>query len=230
MPWMVWWLMVLILLALGWYALGRLPGTDWGKGWMNRLDRLNRLFCRYYHRMQGGALPLPEKGAAIVAANHLSGLDPMLLIAASPRPLHFLIAAEQYHRFGLTWLFRAVGCIPLERGGRAERAFREALKVLRNGGVIAIFPQGGIHLDEEPHKRLKPGVARLAALADCPVYPVRLDGMRAQGDVFKPVFLRAHASLHPHPPRQCAEEEQQHCLTQLAQDLAPQRNHDKRDV
>ncbi|MGD2083234.1 MAG: 1-acyl-sn-glycerol-3-phosphate acyltransferase, partial [Chromatiales bacterium] len=72
--------------------------TDWGSGWLNLLDGVNRLFCRYYHRMNDVVLPLPAEGAAIVVANHVSGLDPLLLIAASRRPLRFLIAREQFER------------------------------------------------------------------------------------------------------------------------------------
>lgn len=219
MLWTVGPLVMLLVLVLCWYRLAHFAGADWGKGWMNRLDGLNRLFCRYYHRLQGASIPLPQQGAAIVVANHLSGLDPMLLVAASPRPLHFIIASEQYHRRGFTWLFRAMGCIPVTRDGRPERAFREALKALQRGEVVAIFPHGGIHLDDEPKRRLKPGAVRLAELANCPIYPVRLDGMQAQGDIFKPVFRRAHARLLSRPPRYCQQGMEKACLEQLAEDL-----------
>ena len=210
----------LLLIVAAWW-LARFAEADWGHAWMQPLDGLNRLFCRHYHRLHGDHLALPAQGPAIVVANHLSGLDPMLLLAASPRPLRFIIASEQYHRFGLTWLFRAVGCIPVDRGGRPERAFREALKALQQGEVIAIFPHGTIHLDHEPRRRLKPGAVRLAEMAGCPIHPVRLDGMRAQGAIFKPVFLRGQARLLARAPRHCGKGQGQACLHQLEQDLAP---------
>lgn len=210
---------VILLLLAGWLA--RRAEADWGHLWLQPLDGLNRLFCRRFHRLQGDRIPLPEQGAAIVVANHLSGLDPMLLLAASPRPLRFIIASEEYHRFGFTWLFRAVGCIPVDRHGRPEKAFREALKALQQGEVIAIFPHGGIRLDDDPKRHLKPGAVRLAELAACPIYPVRLDGMRFQGDVFKPVFHRAQARLQARPTRHCPQGKGAACLQQLEQDLAP---------
>jgi 1-acyl-sn-glycerol-3-phosphate acyltransferase len=128
---------VLVLLAASWRAamraLERANGAEWGGKWLDRLDGLNRIFCRRYHRLSAECLPLPEQGPALLVANHCSGLDPLLPIAASRRPLRFIIATEQYHRFGLEWLFRAVGCIPVDRRGRPERAFRDALKALRAG-------------------------------------------------------------------------------------------------
>ena len=78
-------------------------------------------------------IPLPETGAAIVVCNHISGLDPLVLIAATPRPLRFLIAREEYERFGLQWLFRLGKCIPVERDKRPELAMRAALRAIENG-------------------------------------------------------------------------------------------------
>jgi 1-acyl-sn-glycerol-3-phosphate acyltransferase len=215
---------LLLLLALAlwrlWVAAGRANGAEWGKRWMNHLDGLNRLFCRYYHHLRVNCIYLPEKGPAIVAANHISGLDPLLLIAASRRPLRFLIASEQYHRFGLTWLFRAVGCIPVDRKGRPERAFRAALKALEQGEVVALFPHGTIHLDSDPPRRLKPGAVRLAQLANCPITPVRIEGVRAQRRIFLPVLLPARARVENFPPLQCgAEQAAGDCLKQLQQVL-----------
>lgn len=210
---------LLILLALGlwrlWRITGEACGADWGRPWMNHLDGLNRLFCRHYHRLHGDRIYLPESGPAIVVANHISGLDPLLLIAASSRPLRFIIASEQYHRFGLTWLFRAVGCIPVDRKGRPERAFRAALKALEQGEVVALFPHGAIHLDSDPPRRLKPGAIRLAQLANCPITPVRITGARAQGQVILPVFLPARAKIENFDILKCDGQEAKACLKQM---------------
>ena len=116
--------------------------TDWGNIWLNYLDGLNRLFCKYYHRLQYTLIDLPAEGPALVVANHLSGLDGFLLIAASRRPLRFMIAREQYERFGLAWLFKSIGCIPVDRSHRPEKGLRAALRALENGEVVVLFPQG----------------------------------------------------------------------------------------
>lgn len=170
-------------------------GADWGSRLLNAMDGINRLFCRKYHRLNESNLSLPESGAAIVVSNHISGLDPMLLLASSPRPLRFLIAREQYERFGFTWLFKSVGCIPIDRRKHADNSMRMAIKALKSGEVLAIFPHGKIHLPTDSPARLKQGAARLAIKAKCPIVPVNLSGVAAQGHVLTPVIFRAHAFL-----------------------------------
>lgn len=202
-----------------WRAAGAANEVDWGRLWVNRIDGLNRLLCWRYHRLQADSIELPEQGPAILVANHISGLDPLLMIAASPRPLRFIIASEQYHRFGLNWLFRAAGCIPVDRKGRPERAFRAALKALAEGEVVALFPHGKIHLDDEPPRRLKPGAVRLAQLARCPITPVRLEGVKAKGHIFLPVLLRARARIDNFPVLTCDNQDASACLHYLQQTL-----------
>lgn len=212
---------LLLLLILIWRVSLRAALIDWGHGWMNWLDGFNRLFCHHYHRLNHEIIELPGSGPAILVSNHISGLDPVLMFAASKRKLRFLIAAEQYHRFGLEWLFRAVGCIPVDRSGKPEKAFRDALKALKQGDVIALFPHGKIHLDNDPPRHLKPGAVRLAQLANCPIYPLRIEGIRAQGGIFMPVLLRAHAHLTNRPKLECDELAPRDCLRELEQLLAP---------
>ena len=155
-----------------------------------------------------------------MAANHVSGQDPLLLIAAADRPLRFLIAREQYERFGLTWLFRAVGCIPVDRRGRPERALREAYSALRSGEVVAIFPHGRIHLPTDPPRALKGGAVRLAVALQCPILPVRVGGIRGLGMVIRGVFLRSHATVEPLPVLATASTPYEELLDRLSVLLA----------
>lgn len=169
--------------------------TNWGGPHVNWLDGWTRLLCRYLHGLDEGQMPLPMNGPAIVVANHVSGLDPLLLIAACHRPLRFLIATEEYNRPVFHWLFRAAGCIPVDRKGRPELALRAARRALENGEVIALFPHGKIHLDTDPPRPIKGGVARLAAWSQCGVYPVRIEGVRAQGKTLTAPFIPGDVQL-----------------------------------
>lgn len=191
-----------VLVALLWWFFRRCLAAseaDWGTPWLNVIDGLNRLFCRYYHRFSPVELPLREKGAAIVVANHISGLDPLLMLACARRPLRFLIAREQYRRFGLQWLFRAAGCIPVDRETSPEKALRQAFKALRAGEVLALFPIGKIHLPSDPPRRGKAGASRLAANTGAPVIPLRISDVAHPGRVLSAVFLRSRARVESLP-------------------------------
>lgn len=210
---------VAVLLILAWLhllrILDRAHGADWGNRWLNRIDGLIRIYARRYHRLSAEPMALPEQGAAIVVANHVSGLDPLLLIAASPRPLRFIIASEEYHRFGLTWLFRAGKCIPVDRSGRPERAFRAALAALQDGEVVALFPQGRIYLDREAPYHLKPGASRLAQMTAAPIHPFRIEGVAGEGAVFASLWKRSHARITSYPPIACSGGASRQCHQQL---------------
>lgn len=218
-------LFVVIALFAAWAAwrflryCETLSPADWGGRWQNRLVGITVLICRRFHRLPAVQLPLPASGPAVLASNHVSGLDPLLLITASPRPLRFLIAREEYARFGLTWLFRLAGCIPVDRSGRPERALREALRVLGEGEVIAVFPHGRIHLDRDPPRRIKGGAVRLAQRVGCPILPVRVEGVRGEGHTLLAVLLRSRARLRVFPPMDCHERPERDCLHELAERL-----------
>jgi 1-acyl-sn-glycerol-3-phosphate acyltransferase len=206
-------------------ACRRANRVDWGHSWVNLLDGLNRLFCYRYHRLNLIGLRLPKRGPAIVVANHVSGLDPLLLLASARRPLRFVIAREEYERFGLTWLFRAVGCIPVDREKKPEQALREALRCLRSGEVVALFPHGRIHLDTDPPRRIKAGAIRLSQITGAPIIPHRINGIRGAGGVIGGVLLRSRARIRAGSPIYPEEwgRDQLHTLVQGILDGADER-------
>ena len=193
--------------------------ADWGNSWLNALDGLNRIFCYRFHRLHRTHLPLPAHGPALVVANHISGLDPLLMIAVCHRPLRFLVAREQYERFGLQWLFRAVGCIPVERGGNTKPALAAARRALERGEVIALFPQGRIHLDHEPPVQLRPGIAHLAKFSGAAVYPLYIEGIKGVGHTIGAVFLRSRVRVTVFPALHYEESRPERMLEILEQQL-----------
>lgn len=209
-------ILLAFLLRLGLRRAHAAARADWGRDWLNILDGLNRLFCQYFHRLRSTPWPLPEHGPALVVANHVSGLDPLLLIASAHRPLRFIIAREQYRRFGLQWLLRAVGCIPVDRAASPHRALSAARQALQRGEIVALFPHGRIHLDHEGHVRLKPGVRHLAEATSAPVFPVRIDGVSGQGQTLLAVIRRSRVKLTVFPPLQHDPDDPERLLERLA--------------
>ncbi len=196
------WIGALIaVIATAWLArwairhCDRANGADWGNKWLNRLDGLNRIFCRRFHRLQADTIQLPANGGALLAANHVSGLDPLLMIAACSRPLRFMIATEEYHRWWLKWLVRTIGCIPVDRTGKPEKAFQAALRALDADEVIGVFPQGRIRHPGEAPVALKRGVVALAHLAEVPIVPLHISGIRGAGHIIIALFLRSTARI-----------------------------------
>ncbi|MDO5087431.1 MAG: MFS transporter, partial [Comamonadaceae bacterium] len=109
---------------------------------------LSRLAYRYKVR---GDEHIPAEGAAILVANHVSFVDAVLLMAASPRPIRFIMDHRIFKVPVLGWLFRLAKAIPIapqrEDPAAYEAAFEEAARVLREGDLLGIFPEGAITRD-----------------------------------------------------------------------------------
>jgi len=129
-----------------------------------------------------GLVHVPEAGPTILASNHLSMVDSLLLGAIAPRPLYFLAKHEYFVRpglFGLAMktLLTGLNQIPVDRsGGRASlMALDAAVPVLRAGNALGIHPEG----TRSPDGRLyrgRPGVARLALDTGATIVPIGLIG------------------------------------------------------
>jgi 1-acyl-sn-glycerol-3-phosphate acyltransferase len=128
----------------------------------------------------------------VIAGNHPSVLDGILLWAVSPRPIRYLIAEDLYrHRF-LHPIFSAFGCIEVYRTkNRNGDALHAAVAALEQGEVIGIFPEGTIHSGGVV-REIKQGVALLALRTGVPVIPLAIHGSR---EAFPP-FAR---TPRPHP-------------------------------
>lgn len=123
-----------------------------------------------------GTEHVPEDGGLVVAANHRSYLDPPLLGAWFPRTVHFMAKQELFKIAILGPLIRAVHAFPVDRERADVGAIRQALRILRGGGVVGIFPEGTRNLGGEAEAR--GGAVLLAATAHCPLVPVALVNTR----------------------------------------------------
>ncbi len=127
-----------------------------------------------------GAASVPRQGPLLVIANHVSYFDPMLLAIAVPRPLAFLAKEELFHPAPWGWALRAAGIIPVRRGHVDRQALAAAEDVLRQGGALAIFPEGRRSGDARLQAG-EPGAGLLALRSAAPVLPVALLGTERLG-------------------------------------------------
>ena len=118
---------------------------------------------------------VPKRGAFIVASNHVSHLDPVVIGVACPRRVCFL-ARESLWEHPLMWIFMtAMQCIPIKRGQSDFSALREAARRLKSGERIGLFPEG----TRQPSGQLgtaKRGIGLLAAMARVSVVPAVVVG------------------------------------------------------
>lgn len=127
---------------------------------------------------------LPERGPAVVVANHASFLDGLLLLLASPRPLTFVASAELAHQPVIGTFLRRLGCVFVARGraGRTAGAVEQLTSAVAAGGLLAVFPEGSI--TRVPGLRpFHLGAFATAIAAGCPVVPV---GIRGSRNVLRP--------------------------------------------
>jgi len=155
---------------------------------------------RFVYRFQvSGDEHIPTRGAAILACNHVSYVDAVLLMAASPRPIRFLMDHRIFQVPVLGWLFKLAKAIPIapqkEDPAAYEAAFSAAAAVLREGDLLGIFPEGGITRDGTLQP-FKGGIAKILVRANAeglqvPVIPMALTHLwgsyfsrieRAQGE------------------------------------------------
>ena len=140
--------------------------------------------CVYRFKVTGDH-NLPTQGAAVLTCNHVSFIDPVLLMAASPRPIYFVMDHRIFKMPVLGWFFKLVKAIPIASRSEDpvlyEAAFEAAAKVLRDGDLLAIFPEGGITKDGEL-QLFKGGIMKILENAkrdgvDAPVIPMALTNL-----------------------------------------------------
>ncbi|MBX3654039.1 MAG: MFS transporter [Ramlibacter sp.] len=128
---------------------------------------------------------IPLEGAAILACNHVSFVDAVLLMAASPRPIYFVMDHRIFKLPVLGWLFKLAKAIPVasqkEDPQVYEAAFERAAQVLRDGDLLAIFPEGGITRDGQLQP-FKAGIMKILERAQAdgvsaPVIPMALTNL-----------------------------------------------------
>ncbi len=150
-----------------------------------------KVFLRVYCRWEvSGREQVPESGGVLLIANHTSYSDPPLVGAACRRPVNFMAKAQLFEIPVLGWVIRRTHAFPVRRGAGDRGALRRAVKLLRAGKVLLIFPEGTRSSDGRL-KELEIGAAFVALSARCQVVPVAIVGADRFLPRGKPVLLPA---------------------------------------
>jgi len=137
---------------------------------------VTRCLCKTYGKMEVFGLEnFPEKGGVVLASNHVSYLDPIVLGSAAPRQLYFLARDTLFRKPFARLLLPSFNAIPMHRDAGDLTALRKAIKLLKDGHVVSIFPEGTRSRNGKLQKG-KAGVALLAVKSLSKIVPARIEG------------------------------------------------------
>jgi len=164
---------------------------------------------------------IPEEGAAVLVCNHVSYVDAIVILAASPRPIRFVMDHRIFKTPLLGFIFRTGKAIPIapaqENPWLMEKAFVDIAQALHEGELVCIFPEGKLTRTGELNE-FRGGVAKIVARSKVPVIPMALRGLwgsvfsRDPSNVFERSFargLRSRLALavgRPVPPQEVTPE------------------------
>ncbi len=141
---------------LMWFTIGPLIRVYW---WVRTHDRRN----------------VPRDRGVILACNHHAAIDPVLVCMSFWRPVHWLAKIELVKSKRIAWFFRGAAVIPVDRAAPQEESVDKAARVLKEGKIFGIFPEGTRSPDGRVYKGYT-GVARVAQRSGAPVVPTGIVG------------------------------------------------------
>lgn len=120
---------------------------------------------------------IPKEKGAILAGNHLTNLDWIMVMAGTRRCVHFLAKAELFKLRFFNWFFSNSGLIPVCRNGKDKKALDSAIDYLKRGQLVGVFPEG--RLNKTSKKSVLPfkiGAVKMASETGCPIVPFTIRG------------------------------------------------------
>jgi 1-acyl-sn-glycerol-3-phosphate acyltransferase len=133
-----------------------------------------------YRIRTAGLENIPEQGPVLLVCNHISFMDPLIILGSVRRPVRFVTYYKIFNIPVVKYVFRVAKAIPIasakEDAGIMQRAFEEVDKELAAGHIVCIFPEGGITRDGAM-QGFRPGVEKILARRPVPVVPMALRGL-----------------------------------------------------
>ncbi len=132
------------------------------------------IFKLFFRLKVTGQQNIPQDGPFIIVANHSSLLDPVILGVSIKPKIIFVAAAYLFEIRWLGYLLRMAKSIPVQRENDIK-AIKQSLKILQQGGVLGIFPEGGIDRQKDNFP-VRAGAAYLATKVGVPIVPIKIKG------------------------------------------------------
>ena len=158
--------------------------------WITRAV-LQPFMLLYFRTARLGREHIPREGAALLAANHKSFLDPFVIGMCLRRPIYFVAKRELFDNRLIGWFLNCLGAFPIRRGESDEEAVATVKAILARGDVVLIFPEG-TRIRKPGLGDPKRGVGRFALECGVPVVPIAVQGSERarRGWLIRPVKVR----------------------------------------
>ncbi|MEG0770265.1 MAG: lysophospholipid acyltransferase family protein [Clostridia bacterium] len=152
---------------------------------INFMRPLSFLFLRLTHK---GRENQPKSGSYIICCNHLSLMDAVLLGIMIKRPIRYMAKKELFRHKVLAFLFKKAGAFPVDRDKADITAIKTSLKILKNGDILGIFPEG-TRVKSQADGEANMGVGLLATKANVPILPVHIISKNNKVRLFRKVTI-----------------------------------------
>lgn len=119
---------------------------------------------------------LPKEGRIVIAGNHTKWLDPVMLVAMTNRPVHFMAKKELFDSFKTSWIVKGMGCIPVNRKIKDHNVLETAYKYLENERCVALFPEGTINRTDDIIMPFKIGAVKACSTTNAALVPFIITG------------------------------------------------------
>ena len=119
---------------------------------------------------------IPKNGSVILAGNHTSVLDALIMVSTPKRTVHMMAKKELFESKFTNFFFRSMGCIPVNRSIHDKDAKNEAVEVLKNNEVLGIFPEGTVNKTNEIVLPFKYGAVSFAKKTNAYIVPFAITG------------------------------------------------------
>lgn len=172
------------------------------------------LACQVRHT---GQRNIPQQDPVLVVANHQSHFDPPLVGMGSSRRMNYLARESLFKFKPFGWLLGSVGAIPIDRDGRGLAGIKAALRLLKQGEMVLVFPEGTRSANGEMQP-FRPGFTTLAVRSKASILPVGIQGAYDGWPRHRKFPRRCHAHVHygtPIPPQQVAAFPERELITEV---------------
>ncbi len=183
------WLLVLLVLRKG-------PAPD---GFIGLMWWGTRIYCRIWHRAKYTGLDnLPrseqDRPGLIVIANHTGAIDPFLIQNRCKFLIHWMMATDTMLP-QLEWFWERIGIIPVDRDGKDSGPVRDAIRMVRQGKCVGIFPEGRITMPPEEIRPFFAGVGFIVKKTQAPVMLAWISGTPVTNDMTEGLTTRSYARV-----------------------------------